>query len=343
MPIPRLKPTNKYGILGAVAKEIYGRLTLVKGPEQYLVEREVSRQVAAARAERPEAAVTNNTAADLTPGLLDQMAGTDLFSSASIACVTGAEKTPKEVEARLIRLAGAVPDNIALIVSHAGGPAGKAILDKLSAAAARTIDCPAVKPQALPGFVTAEVRAGGKTITIEAAQTLVDAVGQDTRSLAAAVNQLLADTDADAISSTDVNRYFAGRATVNAFAVSDDALAGRVGEAIMKLRWALSTGVGHVLITNALASSLRQVGNYLAISRRHQPTPAEIGAPQWKLKSIAATASAWSERSLAGAIRAVSQADAQIKGAAQDPDFALERLIIRLASLRRSSQGSRPA
>ena len=320
---------------------MYGHLTLVTGPEQFLAEREVSRCVARAQTEIPEAAVTTAVASELVPALLDQMAGTDLFSPATIAVVTGAERTPKDVEPRLQLLAEDTPDNVALIVSHAGGNQGRALLNKLTSVAASVIECPAFKPYQLAAFVGQEVRATGKTIAKDAAQTLVDSVGQDTRSLAAAVSQLVADTDADVISVAMVNQYFAGRASVTAYAVSDDALAGRVGEAIFKLRWALSTGVAHVLVTSALATSLRQIGTYMAVSRHRQPTAAEVGVPPWKMKDVAAQANSWSERSVAGAIRAVSQADAQIKGAAGDPDFALERLIIRLASLRRSSQESR--
>ena len=320
---------------------MYGHLTLITGPEQFLAERELSRCVARAQAEIPGAAVTTAAGSDLVPALLDQMAGTDLFSSATIACITGAEKTPREVEPTLVQLAGQTPENVALIVSHAGGNQGKALLNKLTAVAATIIECPVFKPYQLAAFVSQEVQATGKTIAKDAAQGLVDSVGQDTRSLAAAVSQLVADTDTDQISLPVVNQYFAGRASITAYAVSDDALAGRVGEAIYKLRWALSTGVAHVLVTSALAGSLRQIGTYLVISRQRQPTAAEVGVPPWKMKDIAALANTWSERSIAGAIRAVSQADAQIKGAAQDADFALERLIIRLASLRRSSRESR--
>jgi len=320
---------------------MYGRLTLITGPEQFLAEREVSRCVARAQTEIPGAAVTTAAGSDLVPALLDQMSGTDLFSPAAIACVTGAEKTPKDVEPELVRLADRTPENVALIISHAGGNQGRSLLNKLTAAAATVIECPVFKPYQLAAFVGQEVRAAGKTIAKDAAQGLVDSVGLDTRSLAAAVSQLVADTDTDVISLSVVNQYFAGRATITAYAVSDDALAGRVGEAIYKLRWALSTGVAHVLVTSALAASLRQIGTYLAISRQRQPTAAEVGVPPWKMKDLPALANAWSERSVAGAIRAVSQADAQIKGAAQDADFALERLIIRLASLRRSSHDPR--
>ena len=317
---------------------MYGNLTLITGPEQYLAEREMSRCVARARAEIPQAAVTTAAAVDLVPALLDQMGGTDLFSSATIACITGAEKTPKDAEPGLIHLATETPDNVALVVSHAGGNQGRALLNKLTSAAATVIECPVFKPYQLATFVGQEVRAAGKTIAKDAAQGLVDSVGLDTRSLVAAVSQLVADTDTDAITLTVVNQYFAGRASITAYAVSDDALAGKVGDAIFKLRWALSTGVTHVYVTSALAGALRQIGTYLAISRQRQPSAAEIGVPPWKMKDIAALAGSWSEKSIAGAIRAVSQADAQIKGAAQDPDFALERLIIRLAALRRSSR-----
>ncbi|MCL2470468.1 MAG: DNA polymerase III subunit delta [Propionibacteriaceae bacterium] len=324
-----------------MADDMYGHVTLITGPEQFLAEREMARSVARARALRPEAAVTNSSAGDLVPAHLEQMTGADLFSSATIACVTGAEKVPKDVEASLKQIVHHVPDNTALIISHAGGNQGKALLQVLTSAATTVIPCPAIKPWELAAFVTQEVRSHGKSIGTAAAQGLVDSVGQDTRSLAAAVTQLISDTDTDTISLAIVNRYFAGRATVTAFAVSDDALAGRVGEAIFKLRWALSTGVAHVLVTSALANSLRQIGLYLAISVHRQPTAAEISVPPWKLKDVAASANSWSPRAVAGAIRAVSQADAQIKGAAQDPDFALERLIIRLAALRRSSQETR--
>jgi len=325
-----------YGILGLVAT-MYGKVTLITGPEQYLAEREVARRVAQAKAEVSEAAVTTACAADLVPAMLDQMTGVDLFSSATVACITQVEKTPKDMEALLVRLAGHVPENIALLICHGGGTQGKALLDKLRDCASTVIDHPVIKGKALVTFVTQEARSGGKGMGAGAAQSLLDAVGPDTRALAAAVAQLISDTDAETISAAVVNRYFAGRATTTAYTVSDDALAGRVSEAIFKLRWALSTGVSHVLVTSAIANSLRQIGLYLAISRRHQPTPAEIGVPSWKMKDVAACAGSWSERAVAGAIRAVSLADAQIKGAAQDPDFALERLIIRLASLRRSA------
>ena len=318
----------------------FGRLTLITGPESYLAEREVTRTVAKAQAQTPQARVATAVASDLTPAELEQMSGTDLFSTATIACITQAEKTPKTIEDHLLDLARSVPENLALIISHAASREGKDILDKLSAVAASVKPNPVLKPKDLSGFVTEEVLARGRTITASAAQSLVDSVGQDTRSLAAAVSQLLADSEinAEAISTTTVNQYFAGMATVTQYSVADDVVAGRVGDAIVKLRWALSTGIPHSKITLAIASSLRQIGGYVTITAsRKQPKAQDLGIPTWKMKSFVPVARAWSPRAVAGALRAVAQADAHIKGAAQDPDYALERLIIRLASLRRTA------
>ena len=320
--------------------ELFSHLNLVTGPEEFLVQRESARLIAAARLSQPDAGVTTASGNELSAGLLDQITGTDLFSSATITNIVEAEKTPKAVEPDLMRLTKQVPDQVALIICHAGGNQGRSLLNHLKVTATNVVECPVIKPSGLAKFVINEVRNGGKTISPAAAQSLVDAVGQDLRSLVGAVSQLVADTDSDAITATIVNRYFAGRASITAYLVSDDALAGKAGEAIVKLRWALSTGVAHVLITSSLANSLRQIGNYLSLSRRRQPTAADIGAPSWKLRDISASSRAWSEQSVASAIRAVSLADAQIKGAGQDPDFALEQLVIRLASLRRSSHQS---
>ncbi len=322
-----------------MAQQLYGRLTLIVGSESFLSERASSRLVAEARQARPDLSVTSTPAEELSPGAIDQMAGADLFSSATVAIVSGAEKTPKGAEAALIALARDSPDNVALIVAHAGGNQGKSLPSARTGLASEVIDTPPVKAWNLAKFVGAEVRAAGKSIPQDAAQQLVDAVGGDLKSLAGAVAQLVADTEEEHISTAAVATYFSGRASVTAFSVSDDTLSGRVSDAIVKLRWALSTGVPHVLVTSALANSLRQIGNYLSISRLHQPTAQEVGVPAWKIKDLSAMAHAWSEKTIAPAIRAVSQADAQIKGASQDPDFALERLILRLASLRRASHG----
>ena len=96
------------------------------------------------------------------------------------------------------------------------------------------------------------------------------------RALAAAVTQLISDGQGGPLTVDQVRRYFGGRAEVTSFAVADAALAGRTGAAMEQLRWALATGVAPVLITSAMASGIRGLGQ--ADYRGRRPARSGSGA-----------------------------------------------------------------
>ena len=56
--------------------------------------------------------------------------------------------------------------------------------------------------------------------------------------------------------------------------------------------------------------------------------------PPWKLRILRDQARGWDEPGLARAIRAVAQADADVKGAASDPSYALERMVLTVTGAR---------
>ena len=103
--------------------------------------------------------------------------------------------------------------------------------------------------------------AGRDRLTTEpdAARALLDAVGSDLRELAAACDQLAADTDGP-IDEAVVARYYRGRAEATGFTVADRAVEGHLAPALEQLRWALATGVSPVLICSALAQGVRLLG-----------------------------------------------------------------------------------
>ena len=223
-----------------------------------------------------------------------------------------------------------------MVLVHGGGVKGKGLLDKLKKARVEVINCPAVKVWELPQFVQAEVKRAGARIEADAAQLLIDAVGHDLRSLAAAVGQLLADGEGQTISTVLVRRYFGGRSEVTSFAVADAVLSGQTGVAMEQLRWALSTGVPPVLVTSALAAGLRALGKFISSAggMRDADLARDVGVPPWKLKSMRSQSRGWDQAGLAGAIRAVAVADADIKGAADDAGFALERAVLAISRAR---------
>jgi DNA polymerase-3 subunit delta len=330
-------------MLSPMADSLFGALVLIVGPESYLAEQHLAELLADARAEFPMATVNTVDAALLTEGQLLEMTGSALLAAESVAVVNAADLLPSELTDTLVGIARDIPPETLLVVVHPAGVRGRGVLDKLKPLARRTIDCPALKPWELAKFATDRARRLGARLDGEAAAQLVDAVGSEARAIAGAVEQLASDSSAATLTAAHVRRYFAGRAEVSSFAVADDVLNGNHGPAIEKLRWALSTGVAPVLVTSALAGSFRALGKYFEARADRRPEPAiakDVGVPPWKLKDLARQARSWSPAAVGAAIKAVAKADADVKGAAVDAEFALERLLTELGECLESSKVS---
>jgi DNA polymerase-3 subunit delta len=322
-----------------MAKEVsvFGRTLLVVGPESLVAERLAGKRVAIARKERPDAAVSKVAAGDLDAGMLAEISGASLLSSAAIVVVGELPGLPAELTDQLAELAADPGPDLALVLLHPGGVKGKGLVDRVKKSGAEIAEAPAVKAWELPQFAIAEAKALKGRIDQQAASVLVDAVGSELRSVAAAVRQLLDDSEDRTITEAEVRKYFTGRAESTSYAVADDAINGRTSEALGKLRWALVTGVPPVLVTAAFASSLRSLGKYLDAADPHirdGDLARQIGVPPWKVKDLAKQARDWRESGVAQAIKAAALADAQVKGAAVDAGFALEQLVMRVSGLR---------
>jgi DNA polymerase-3 subunit delta len=320
----------------AAAQSPFGRLVLIIGPEALLSDRAVDALRHRMRSESPDVEISEIEAARVDAGKLAEITSPSLFSSRRAAVINDLETLAPELDAELVNLAAAQISDLAVIGVHSGGPKGKGLLEKLKSAGADVIECPAVKTWELPQFVSAEAKRAGSSIDAGAGLALVDAVGHDLRTLAAAVTQLVSDGEGGSISADQVRRYFGGRAEVTSFAVADAALAGRTGVAMEQLRWALATGVAPVLITSAMASGIRGLGKLITAGtgQREADLAREVGVPPWKLKSVRSQARGWDQGSLATALKAVAVADADVKGAADDAAFALERAVLSVSRLR---------
>ena len=321
----------------AARKSVFGQVVLVSGPEGLLADRAVGGLLARAREESPEVEVSEVEAVRLDGPRLAEITGASLFSTRRAAVVSDAAQLDPDLYGDLVAVARSVSDDLALVVVHGGGQKGKGLLDKLKAAGAEVVDCPATKAWELPQFVSAEARRAGATIDAGAAQSLVDAVGHDLRALAGAVAQLISDGEGGPITAEQVRRYFGGRSEVTSFAVTDAALAGRTGVALEQLRWAMATGVAPVLVTSALAAGIRGLGKLVTAGSglREADLAREVGVPPWKLRSMRSQARGWDQGGLATALKAVAVADAEVKGAADDAAFALERAVLIVARARR--------
>jgi DNA polymerase III subunit delta len=226
------------------------------------------------------------------------------------------------------------------VLVHGGGQKGSGVLTKLRKLATVTeVRSEELRASEYPGFVAAEARAHGATIDQGAAAALVQAVGQDLRSLSAAADQLANDFPGEQLTEEKVKRYFGGRAEAKSFAVADAAFWGRRRPALEELRWALDGGTAPVLVTSAFAGSARGIARYLSAPRgmREADLAREVGIPPWKVRTIRDQSRGWSEAGISRAIRTVAQADADVKGAAGDASYTLERMVLTVTGLRERS------
>lgn len=321
------------------AESPFGRTILITGPESLLADRAVAECEKRAHEEEPAVEVSHAEAGALDAGSLAEITGGSLFATRRMAVVRGLADLPADLADQVVELASSPDPDIAVVLVHPGGVKGKGLLDKLRKLKGKVevVDCPSLKAYELSGFVTAEFRRLGARVEEESAQLLVDAVGQDLRGLAAAVRQLHDDAGDAPVTADVVRTYFAGRSEVTGFAVTDAVLAGRTTKAVEQLRWALSTGTSPVLLTSALASGLRGLGRLMTASggQRDADLAREVGVPPWKLRSMRSQLRGWDQRGIAHALSAVARADADVKGAAEDAGFALERALLEVSRARR--------
>lgn len=315
-----------------------GAINLITGPEEFLGERAVSAVRRQVKTADPEAEFGETTADQLTMATLGDLAAPSLFSSTRCVVVRRLEDLPEESVAGLLDYAAAPADDVALVLVHSGGQKGSGLLTKLRKLASVTEHKSAtLKASEFVGFVTNELRAHQVRIDAEAADHLVRSVGHDLRSLAAAADQLASDFAGRPIDSAMVRKYFSGRAEAKSFAIADAAIDGLAAKALEELRWALDSGTAPVLVTSAVAGSLRSLARFKTARAglREADLAREIGAPPWKIRILRNQARGWEPDSIGRAIRAVARADADIKGHAHDPSYALEKMVLDITAARR--------
>jgi DNA polymerase III subunit delta len=312
------------------AADTLGTTTLITGTNEFLAERTIASIRSAVRSMDADADVLELSADELGAGVVAEIASPSLFASVRCVVVRSLENLPVEAVEALVAYVGEPASDVALVLHHTGGVKGKAVLDRIRQAGADEVKALPLKKWELPGWVVAEFRGHQTRIDERAAAALVDAVGDDLRALAGAADQLSSDAQGEPVNEELVRRYFGGRAEVTGFAVADAAIEGKGGDALEQLRWAFAARVDPVLITSAVAGGLRGLARFASAPRGLLPADLarEIGVPTWKLKPLAAQSRGWSNRGLATAIQAAALADADVKGASGDRQWACERLVI---------------
>jgi len=308
-------------------------VVLVSGPETVLADRSMRLLRDILKAEDPSLEVSELDAANYAPGELLTMASPSLFGEPRYIRVDSVEKTSDAFLDEMLGYLDAPADDTYVVLRHGGGVRGKKLLDAIRSGTGGAIEivCAELKRDSDKlDFVHAEFAAAHRRASPGAQRALVSAFSEDLAELAAAVRQLLADTD-DEISEQTVAKYYGGRVETNAFAVADAAIAGRHGEALGLLRHALASGADPVPMIAAIASKIRTMAKLSGAGGGSGQLAARFGLAPWQVDRALRDLRGWSDAGLGRAIEALAETDAQVKGGGRDPVYALERLIETLA------------
>lgn len=311
------------------------QVLLVVGDEELLVSRAIAALVGAVRAAHPDLVATERAGSDIDGPELHELLGASLFGDARLLVITSAQDLRTAAQTVLAPYLEDPAEDSTVVLQHSGGAKGKAVLSAARQHGAGEVTCARLtRPSERADFVRAEVRRAGGRIAPDATAALIDAVGSDLRELAATAAQLVSDSGGN-VSVDLVRAYHQGRAEVSGFAVSDLAVVGNVPGALEALRYAIDVGVPHVVIADALADGVRTIARVASAGRGNEYQLAQkLGMPPWKVKRAQAQSRGWSEAGVRRALRTVALLNADVKGEAADPEWALERAVRRLGQAR---------
>ena len=310
-------------------------LVLITGPEQVIADRALTATLDELRQGEPDLEVVRLHAVTYEAGSLGMHASPSLFGGSKAIVVHDLDEAPDELQEDLLAFLAAPEPDVTLVVTHKSGQRGKKVLDTIKKSQSRVVEAPAIKSDRdKTDFAMHEFRRGSRRATPEAVRALVEAVGKDVRELAAACQQLVADTTGT-IDEQLVARYHGGKVEATGFRVADAAVAGNAGEALRLLRHAIATGVDPVPIVAVLAQQLRQLVKVGAAGRgRSADVARDLGMAPWQVDKARRGLSGWGPEGLADSIQAVALADFEVKGGGRDPVYAVERAILTITSSR---------
>jgi DNA polymerase-3 subunit delta len=307
-------------------------LVLIQGPESLLADRAISQVVS----KYPNAQISNLYSDELEVGVITDNLAPSLFGDQRVVVIRDIQDLAAECTEEIASYLENQDENLVLVLWHKGGVKGKGLVDKVKKLNPQLLSAEAIKKDSEKSdFIRNEFKNLNRKISTEAIQALIDSLGSDLRELGAACSQLASDVELQKIiDAEDVAKYQQGRVESTGFDVADAAVEGKTAEALIALRNALATGTDPVLIVSALASSFRTLAKVSGSSKGSNPyeLASSLALAPWQIDKARKQLNGWSENGLVKAVIAIAAVDADIKGAASDPKYALERAIMTVST-----------
>ena len=308
---------------------------LILGSEAALADRALTKISAQLKEEKTE--VTTISAADAIVGDISDALAPSLFSERRALIIKDLQDLPEESRDEITRYLPEPDATTTVVFIHKGGVKGKALLDAIKKVKPEIITCEPLKKHAeKEQFVKELFLDSGRKASPGAVAALVGALGGDMRELQQAVSQITLDAPAGIIDEKYIDEFHQGRVETTGFDVADATLDGNLPTALISLRSAIETGTDPVMVTSAIASALRSLAKVSgsATGAKSFELAGQLGMAPWQIDKARRQLQGWTPRALSKAVQAIALADAQVKGAATDPIYALEKALYTITAAR---------
>ncbi len=306
---------------------------LILGSEGALSDRALTKLTAQLHDEKCE--ITNLFASDVLVGDIADALAPSLFSERRALIIRDLQDLPEDSKDEITRYLDSPDPSTTVVFVHKGGVKGKGLLDAIKKIKPELIACDPIKKEAeKEEFVRNLFLDLKRKATPGAISALVGALGNDLRELQSAISQIAADAPSGTIDEIMIDKFHQGRVETTGFDVADATLDGNLSSALIALRSALETGTDPVMITSAIASSLRSLAKVSGVNRavKSFELAGQLGMAPWQIDKARRQLNNWSPAQIADAVGAIALADAEVKGAASDPIYALEKALTRITS-----------
>lgn len=327
----------------AAQKDLSPRFVILSGPDSGQLRRLAEALATRHRAQNPELEFKRFSEDDLkaNPGGVEEaISSASLFGGAAIAHVrVSGEKDAASLAGLLERVdkGGPKPEGVLILDVGDIGRSSKTRKAFEDSAHAWSLQLYETTRDELLGVARAEAKAAGVSIELDALAAILEAVAQDTDSVAAEVQKLAVYAGTDGvIDLACVEAVGSGGREAGLDEAIDAAFSGQPALMVQRLEQAFGGGANPVAILNGTGRRVRlllqvragvEAGGNAAEMLKHP----KMGVFWKRQAEVARQAGLWSRAALEDVLTATLEADGQVKRAGS-PDTALvEQLLIRIA------------
>jgi DNA polymerase III subunit delta len=233
----------------------------------------------------------------------------------------------ESVEALSAYIESPAPETVLVLVAG-----GRTKLDAVVSRAGARVALDAPKGRRLVGWIRRQATTHGLKIDDRAGWALIDSVGGELRELDGALAQLASASGGGAqVSGADVARLFPRLADQRIYVLSDAVGDRRMPLAMTNLRRLLDQGEDPLVLLGALAGQFRRMVRARQYASGGTRAVADaLGLPTWRAERLAKQARSYRESELVAAVRALAEADVEIKGGDLPAEAALERAVVKI-------------